>query len=166
MGLPALFGPGGVDAGLRFAEAMQEQRVIRHGFFDQLREEKKLGSADNGVNTLLERLNRGEGLKGVSKQNYRSVPALGHGHRLQGLKRKILSDVIRREEFLDDHNLVTNLAEANQKIAVSRGGMHFVAEAGKGGASRLEPFRSGERQKRGLVGGTDEIKAVGHFNES
>ena len=71
-------------------------------------------------------------------------------------------DVVRREQFLQHHHLVADLAEADQEIAVRRGGVDLVAEFDQGGSRRLEPFRRGEGQQGRLVRGADEIKSVGH----
>ena len=48
---------------LRLAETAEKQRVIRNGFFDELFEQKQLGSVDDGMNALLEGLQRRKCLK-------------------------------------------------------------------------------------------------------
>jgi hypothetical protein len=60
------------------------------------------------------------------------------------------SNVIGGEQFLDDHHLVTHLAEAHQKIAVGGGRVHFVAKFHQRAAGGFEPLRGGEGQQAGL----------------
>src|SRR6266545_724243 len=74
----------GMDAILGFAEAVQEKRVVRDGFFNQLLEQEQLGTVDDGVHALLKSLHRCEGLERIAKQNDRRMAPLVHGH---GLKR-------------------------------------------------------------------------------
>ncbi len=74
-------------------------------------------------------------------------------------KVRFSAEVVGGEQFLDDDNLIVDLAEADQKIAMRGRGVDFVAELGQGGPGGFEPFGGGERQQSGLVGCADEIKS-------
>ena len=52
----SLLGGTGVRPCLGFAEAMQEERVVRDRLFDQLLKEEQLRAVDDGTDTLLESL--------------------------------------------------------------------------------------------------------------
>lgn len=54
---------GRKQAGLRFAIAVQEKRIIRNGFFDQLLEQKQFRAVDHGMDAKLESLHRRERLE-------------------------------------------------------------------------------------------------------
>jgi hypothetical protein len=53
----------GVEIGLGFAEAVQEEVVVGHGFLDELLEQENFRGVDDGVDALLKGLHGGEGLK-------------------------------------------------------------------------------------------------------
>lgn len=141
---------------------MEEQSVVRDGLFDQLLEKEELGRIDHRMNALLKSLHGGKGLERIAKEDHGGVAPLGHGHGLQGLERQILADVIRGEHFLENDHLVVDLAETYQEVAVSGGGVNLVTEFVEGTHGGFEPFRGGESQQGGLVGGADEIKFVRH----
>ena len=52
-----------VGAGLRFAEAAEEKRIVRDGFFDELFDEEQLRRVDDHVYALLEGLHGSESLE-------------------------------------------------------------------------------------------------------
>jgi len=147
---------------LSFVIAVKEEGIIGDGFFDQLLEEEQLGTIDDRVDALLKSLHRGKRLERIAKENDCGCAALTHGHALEGLQGEILADVIGGEEFLDNNYLVPDLAESDQEVAVSRRGVDFIAQLGQGCFGGIEPFRGGESQQGGLVGGADEIEFVRH----
>ncbi|MPN55666.1 hypothetical protein SDC9_203350 [bioreactor metagenome] len=57
----------GIDARLRIEIAMQKQRIVGNGLFDQLLDQKELRCVDDGVDTLLKCLNRCESLKRITQ---------------------------------------------------------------------------------------------------
>ena len=152
----------GVEARLNVGEAVQEHRVVGDGFLDQLMNEEQLGAVDDGVYTMLERLHRSEGLERFPDEDDRGVPPLADGHALQRLQRQVFFERVRGKAFFDDDHLVVDLAEADQKVAVCRGGVNLVAELLEGLLDFFQPFGRGEGEQRGLVRSTDEIKLVAH----
>src|SRR3954462_11252256 len=110
---------------------MQEKRVVANRFFNQLLQQKELRTVDHSVNTLLECLHGRKGLERVAKEDDSRLASLIHGHLLHGLQREILGDVIGRETFFDNDDLISNLAETDEKVAVGRGGMDFIAQFGQ-----------------------------------
>ena len=53
----------GVDAALLVQEVMEKKGVVCDRFFNQLLEQEQFGTVDDGVDAVLERLHRGEGLE-------------------------------------------------------------------------------------------------------
>src|SRR5882724_11818913 len=117
---------------LRLAEGLEEKFVVGNGLLDQLLDQEEFRAIDDGVDALLKGLHRSEGLEGITDQNYGGIAPLGHRHPLHCLKREILANVVGCKSLLDDDDLITNLAEANQKIAVCGCRVHFVAEFAEG----------------------------------
>ena len=111
-----------------FAEAMEEHGVVGDCLLDELFEQEQLGTVDNRMDAMLEGLKRGKRLKGIAEEDYRGVAAMVHGHGLQSLQGEVFAQVIRREQLLDDHNLIVDLAEANEKVAMGCRGVDLVAE--------------------------------------
>src|ERR1051325_3477425 len=122
---------GGMDAILGFAEAAEEERIVSNGFLDQLFEQEQLGTVDDRMHALLEGLHRCEGLKGFAKQDDRRVASLVHGHGLERLQGEVFVERVGGEQFLDDDDRVTNLAEAHEEVTVRCGRMDLVAEFGQ-----------------------------------
>ena len=112
------------------------------------------------MNALLEGLQRREGLERIAKENDGGVAALAHGHALQRLQGQVFARVVGHKQFLEDDDLVVELAEADQEITVRRRGVDFVAEFSQSRPGGFEPFRGREGQQRGLVGRADEIEVV------
>ena len=131
-----------MGARLAFAETAKEKCIVRNGFLDELLEQEELGAIDDGVNAHLKRLHRRKSLEGAAKENHGRVTALGHGHGLKRLQSQILAQLVGSEQFLNDHNLVADLAEPNQKIAVGGRGVNLITEFGETGFGGVEPFRS------------------------
>ena len=125
--------------------------VVGDGLFDELLEQEQLGAVDDGMDALLEGLHGREGLERVAEQDDGGVAALVHGHGLQRLQRQVFLDVVGGEQFLDDDDLIVDLAEADQEIAVGGGGVDLVAEFGQGGFGGLQPFRRGKGEQGRLV---------------
>src|ERR1700743_3103633 len=69
-----------VKLGLRFAIAMEKRVVVGNRFFNELLQQENFGRADDGVDALLKRLHRREGLERRPEQHHASMPALVHGH--------------------------------------------------------------------------------------
>ena len=128
----------------------------------RLLDEEEFGGVDDGVDALLEGLHRSEGLEGIAEQDDGGVAALAHRHVLNGLQGQVFADVVGGKEFLDDDDLIADLAETDKKIAVGGGGVDLVAQFGEAGLGGFEPFGGGKGQQGRLVGGADEIKFVGH----
>src|ERR1035438_812900 len=76
------------DAGLDFTIALEKEFVVRNGLFHELLEQEHFGAVDDGVDAVLKRFHRGEGLKGVADEQDSGVPTLVHGHGLECLDRK------------------------------------------------------------------------------
>jgi hypothetical protein len=66
-------------------------------------------------------------------------------------KVRVFLNVVRGEQFLDDDDLIMDLAEAHQKIAVRGGGVDFVAQPLQGDLGGLKPFGRGKGDQGGLV---------------
>ena len=126
-----LFVGGGVSACLGLAEAVEEESIIGDSFFDELLEEEQLGAINYRMDALLEGLHGGESLIGVAEEDGGRMAALAHRHMLQGLQRQVFTDFVSGEQFLDNDDLITNLAETDQKIAMGGGCMDFVAQLGE-----------------------------------
>ena len=117
--------------------AVQEHLVVRHRLFDELFYEEQLRAVDDGVNALLKSLQRREGLKTFAKQNHGGMATLVHGHLLERLQREVFLHAVGGEAFFENHDLVVNLAEADEKVAVRGRRVDLVAQLLKGGlASR------------------------------
>src|SRR5437879_7331379 len=136
------------QASLRFAVGVEEEAIVGDGLLDQLFKEKKLGVIDDGVHAMLEGLHGGESLERIPEQDNGSVTALAHGHALQGLKGEVFGDVVRCEKFLNDYNLVADLAEADEKVTMGSRGVDFVTQFGEGSARTFKQFRGGKCQER------------------
>ena len=91
------------------------------------------------------------------------MPALVHGHLLKGLKSQVLGDIIGGEALLEDDDLIADLAEANQEVAVGGGGVNFITELTEGGPRGIEPRRIAARARfvYGKAGGWAEREARG-----
>jgi len=147
-----------IELGLGFAIGMQEQRVIGYGFFDELFEKEKLGAVDDSVDALLEGLHRREGLKRIAEENDCCMAALAHWHVLNRLQSEIFVEVVGGEPFLENDDLVADLAETDEEIAMGRSRVNLVAQFGQGAASGFEPLRGGKGQQRGFIGSAKEFK--------
>ena len=141
---------------------MQEQGVVSDCLLDELFEQKQLGTADNRVDALLEGLKWRKRLEGITEEDYRGVTALVHWHDLQRLQGKVLAQVVRCEQFLNDHDLIMDLAETNQKVGVGRRGVDLVAEFRQPLLGGFQPFRGREGQQGRLIVCADEIELGGH----
>ena len=91
-------------------------------------DEKQFRTADDGVDALLDSLHGGEGLERFADEDHGGVTPLGHGHFLDRLQGEILFEIVGGETFLDDHDLIMNLGEADEEITVSGSGVDFVAQ--------------------------------------
>src|SRR5258706_2070129 len=111
---------------------------------------------------MLKSLQRRKGLERISDEQDRRVTTLTHRHVLKGLKCEVFRNGVAAEQFLQQHDLILDLGETDEKITVGRGGVNFVAEFGEGAARDLHPFGRGERDEGGLVRRADEIEFVGH----
>lgn len=132
----------GQEASRRFAIAMHKQRIIGNRFFDKLLEEEQFRAVDDRVDAELERLHWRESLERIPEQQYRGVTPLAHWHFLKRLQSQILRNTVGRETLLHNHDLISNLAEANEKITVRGGCMDFVAQFGQRRPRGVEPFGS------------------------
>src|SRR5208282_3260947 len=140
----------GVNTSLDVAEAVDKNVVVGNGFFDELLEQEHLGAVDDGVDALFESFHRHKGLKRVAEQDDGGMAALADGHLLQRLQREVFLNAVRAEQFLDDDDLVTNLSEAHDEIAVGGGGVNLVSQLHEGAFGDFQPFRSGKAIKAGL----------------
>ncbi len=107
------FRAGAESAGLRFAVALEEKGIVRNSFLDELFEEEEFGTIHYRMNALLEGLHGSERLERFAKQNNGSVASLVHRHLLEGLQSEIFGDIIGRKAFLDNNDVVVDLAEAD-----------------------------------------------------
>ena len=119
---------------------MQKEIIVGHGFFDQLAQQKQFRGIDDSVDALLIRLLGGERLEGGAEQDDRGVAALVHGHVLQGMQRGVFLDGIGGKQFFNNHHLVADLGETDQKIAVRGRRMDFVTKFLQCGLGGFEPF--------------------------
>jgi len=142
---------------LDFAVALEKQGVFGDGLFDQLLEHEHFRAVDDGVDAVLEGFHRGKGLKGVAQQDNGGVAAQGHRHGLQRLQGGVFLEVVRAKQFLDDHDLITDLAEAHQEIAVRGGGVDLVTQSLQRDLDRVEPVGRGKSDQRGLVARCDKL---------
>ena len=126
---------------MRFAVAMHEQRIVSNRFFDELLEQEQFRAVDDCVDAELERLHRRESLERVAEQQYGGVTPLAHRHFSQRLQGQILCHAIGREAFLQDNDLIANLAEANEEVAVRGSGVDLVAQFSQSRPGGVEPFR-------------------------
>ena len=62
------------------------------------------------------------------------------------------------KQFLDDDDLVMDLAEAGLEIAVRGGGVDFVAEFANGNLGGVQPLGRGKGEQGRFVLGADEIE--------
>jgi hypothetical protein len=69
------------------------------------------------------------------------VTSLAHWHFLKRLQGEILFNAVAGEAFLQNNDLISDLAEANQEVAVRGGGMDFLAQLSQSRAGSVEPFR-------------------------
>src|SRR5690242_764756 len=114
------------------------------------------------MDALLKGLHGCESLKRCAEQDYRRMASLCHGHRLQCLQSEVFPDVICGEHFFNNYDLVVDLAESNEKVAVGCGGVDFKAEFIERCHGGFKPLRSGKRQEGRLVRRADKIEFRGH----
>ena len=157
--LPATLAFGaGINAALDFSKAVEKQVVVGDGLFDELFEQEHFRAADDGMDAVLEGFHGREGLEGVAEQKNGGMAALVDRHGLQRLQGQVFLKRVRRKKFLDDDDLVMDLVEPHQKIAVGGGGVDFVAQFAQGVLGDLQPFRRGEGDQGRFVLGADEIE--------
>src|SRR6266699_5579017 len=75
---------GGKNPGLDFQIAVQKHGIVRHRLLDELLDQEQLGAVDDGVDALLKGLHRREGLERFPEEDDGRMPALTHGHVLEG----------------------------------------------------------------------------------
>src|ERR1041384_7426432 len=109
------------------------------------------------MDALLKGLHGSEGLIRIPEKNYCRMAALRHGHPLKRLQGEVFADVIGGKKFLEDHDLIADLAKADEEIAMCGGGVDFVAQLGQSSPGSFQPFRSGKGEQGRFVGGADKI---------
>ncbi len=139
-----------------------KQVVVGDGFLDELNEQEHFGGIDDGVDPLLERLQRIKRGQGKTEQNKYGMAAVVHRHSLDGQQALVFGGRGGGEGFLQDDDVIGDLAELVKKLAVIDGGMDFVAELIQGGLGRVHQLRSAQAEQRGFVGGREKIKFDGH----
>ena len=149
---------------LDFKIIVQEKLVVGHGLFREMLQHGYFRAVDDGVNALLKGLHGVKCLEPVAQQNNQGVTPLVDGHVLQRAERKIFLGFTRGKQFLDDDDLITDLAEARGEIRVRRGRVNLVAEFAQRPFGGVEPRGIGTGDQRGLVPRGDEhrLKVVCH----
>jgi hypothetical protein len=152
----------GVKARLHIIIAVQEHPIIGDRFFEELIDEKEFRTVNDRMDAVLERLHGREGLEGFADENEGGVATLAHGHPLQRLERQVFIKSVRGEAFLDDHNVISYLTKAHEKVAVCGGGVNLVAELLERFLDLFQPFRRRESEQCGFIRSADEFKLFAH----
>src|SRR5713226_4771359 len=147
---------------LGFAKRQEEQVVVGDRFLDELNEQKHFGGIDDRVDPLLEGLQGIKRGQGKTEQNEYGMAALVHRHSLHGQQALVFGGRGGGERFLQDDDVIRNLAEFVKKLAMIDGRMDFVAELIQGGLGRVHQLGGAQAEQRRLVGGREKIKFDGH----
>jgi hypothetical protein len=144
-------GVGGLASGLGdlelgFTEAMEEEVVIGHDALDDGAEDggAELGhflAIDDGVDGLLEGLERVECIERIAEEDEHRMAALVHGEVLDIVQRGVFLRVIGAEGFFHDDELVLDAAVADDEVIVVTGGVDLIADFAEDCSGGVDPFR-------------------------
>lgn len=142
---------------------MEKHVVVGDGFFYQRPEHHDFRAIHDGMDAVLKSLHGIKRLIIVTQQNDRRVAAASHRHGLQGFQGKVFLRLIGGKQFIHDHDLIRDLAEARREFVVRDDVVDFVTDLLQRFLGGVDPCRTRAGNQGRAVCGADEIKGFSHI---